>query len=251
MAPVSKAAMNRIVIILGLSLCIGCTQYGHDSLEEVQFVITDESVIAEAEMMALFVSGELLPPEDLFDQIFTDLIEIRNVLGNDEFARIRFEPRWEVGHVILIVDPTTGDYMQRNIYREWDELHDIIEPVGIEVSCWERGWVRKPPFKKVFREAGCSVTIRISESINPLVLIEQYKALDGIESARAQKRRVQDPNIYIKQTTNGIEYLFAKTTENTTRYTRHLHAYYSNGILELKPVYLSSYDERVWKEVMY
>lgn len=241
----------RVFSILMLMLFLSCTNYVEETPSadlESYSEYTEYSIEEEALQMATSICNERYIPDDLFDRIFTDLIEIRTNLRTDEFALIRYAPRCELGRVSLSVDPAIGDMIRRKRYHGWDELHDDIEPYSISVSCREEGWTQTPHWERRYHEANCLIEILFSENINPMALIYEYEQLDDINSASVRKFKIQDPNIYIKLTSNGIEYLFAKTKENTTRYTRYLHAYYANGKLVLKPIFLSAYDERVWKE---
>lgn len=55
----------------------------------------------EAEILAMEVSGKLLPPPSLYEQIRSDLAAIRQAYP--AMASIRHRPRWQLGVLILVL----------------------------------------------------------------------------------------------------------------------------------------------------
>lgn len=246
------AVMKIATLIVFVLLSIGCTSYPDRSTIDIPVKRGKIETADEARQIAMYISKELYLPELLFQQIYSDLIQIRRKLGRDDFGRVRFAPRWIPGTIVIGVNVYTDGKILHNNYSEWNELHNEIKPYNIEVAKRMSPLVitddwRDPNDTRIGRK----YIISFSEDINPIALAKRYLSFDGILEAKPRWLPVSDSNIYIRETPNGIEYLFVKSEKPGTPYSRHLYVYHSNGKLEMQRVYLSESDMEVWKKSKY
>ena len=167
----------------------------------------DDKATSEAELAALWLSGELTPPADLAARVRRELAAIRS-----QFAEIadpgaglpelpglptpqpaRLIPPWEPGVVILTFDETTADDVAAGLYSPWDAPNEAFGVVDVDVV-----------------EAGHAVALRTEALLHPVRMAEQYRALPGAVDARPSPITGEGDQIYPWMSGDEVTYLFCR-----------------------------------------
>lgn len=96
--------------------------------------------VSEAELLALEVSAELLPPAPLVAEITSDLIEIRSHYPFLAEFQIYARGDWSAGDLFLKVDPATATAVANGQPSALDPLNDVYGPI-VEVDTFGPDWV--------------------------------------------------------------------------------------------------------------
>jgi hypothetical protein len=147
----------------------------------------------EAELIALYLSEELIAPNSLYNQVLKNLAAIRSTFGDDfePINHISFTPPWIAGCLIIRFDDTTAQKIANDEYHAWDELNEKyqvtdttdISPLG-------------------------TIALYFEGRLHPWRLAELYVNLPGVVYTELNYRIGDFPNIYPRQTITGITYLF-------------------------------------------
>ncbi|MCX6355179.1 MAG: hypothetical protein NTZ78_09795 [Candidatus Aureabacteria bacterium] len=86
---------------------------------------------SEAVVLALETSGALLPPPDLYEQIHTDLIAIRQAYP--EMDEVRHFPEWKPGELVAQLTPEAMEQFKKDEYHGMDSLNAEYGPVQMSV----------------------------------------------------------------------------------------------------------------------
>ena len=182
----------RIPLMLILSSClvISCSKLA--SNEGSKLTPKDN---AEAELIALCLSGNLVAPDSLYKQVLSHLATIRSTFGNNYecLNRITFVPPWRVGRLIIGLDDTTAQKVANAEYQAWDELNKKYQVTKINTG---------------LLEFIGSTVLYFKGRLHPCRLAELYADLPGVRHAEPNGRIGDSPNIYPRQTGDGITYLF-------------------------------------------
>lgn len=85
---------------------------------------------AEAELAALWLSGEIEAPEDLYQRIHNDLAAIRSAAGHDPVLdSISFSMPWEIGILLFDLGLFGADELRNHQSPIWDSLNALYKPV--------------------------------------------------------------------------------------------------------------------------
>ena len=147
----------------------------------------------EAKAIALCLSGELEAPENLSNRIMWDLVAIRSAFG-DEYEMIKaitFHPPWLEGCFIVAFDDTTYQKVAAGEYRAWDQLNARFRISRIDTT-----------------NLYGYVVLHFKGDLHPQRLAEIYSDLPGITYAEPNGIEGDSPNLYARQTENGLTYLF-------------------------------------------
>lgn len=150
----------------------------------------------EAELIALFLSGEIVAPQALYNRVHNDLAAIRSQYGN-EFPSIRqisFRPPWVPGSIIIGFNKSTAEKIKNGEYHAWDELNNKYQVTEMDTI--------------YFLSGSAAVAIHCKGRLHPLRLMEVYRNLPGKTYIEPNGYVGDSPNIYSRQTQNGITYLF-------------------------------------------
>jgi uncharacterized repeat protein (TIGR01451 family) len=118
----------------------------------------------DAELLAMEISGALLPPPSLYNQIHDDLTAIRQAYP--QMNSIFHRPRWVPGQLLVGLTPEAWEQFQRGDYHAWDDLNDQYGPVDIIPFTWMP-----------------AVRLQFAERYNPEYLAPLYGAIDGVRYA--------------------------------------------------------------------
>lgn len=113
----------------------------------------------EAAILALETSGELLPPEDLYNQIHADLAAIR--LAYPDMNMVTHMPPWTPGELEVTLTPEAMDQYKKGEYHGLDALNAEYGPVDIDAydTC---------------------LVLRFTQPYHPSVLAVHYGKADGV-----------------------------------------------------------------------
>jgi len=149
----------------------------------------------EAELAALCLSGELVAPDDLYNQILSDLTAIRATFGDtfEMIDQIRFLTPWVAGCVMIGFDDTTFQQIRDEQYHAWDELNEQYQLIDMDTIPIGHGG---------------AVLLSFMGRLNPWRLAELYSVLPGVWSTSPNFIRGDWSNVYARRTQDGITYLF-------------------------------------------
>ena len=119
----------------------------------------------EAEVLALEMSGELLPPTELTNQIYEDLEAIREAYPS--MSLINLFPKWRPGELLIdLTDDAADDFSQ----GQYDALDPLFEVYGV------------PKITKSY--SGDSIKLVFGQNYNPELLAQLFVGVDGTNYAQ-------------------------------------------------------------------
>jgi len=110
-------------------------------------------------VLALEISGELLPPPSLYERIHSDLIAIRNAYP--ETNEVHYYPSWEIGEIFADLTPEAMEQFKMGEYHGLDALNAVY---GLPQITALEG----------------SLCLQFSRPYNPAVLADLYSKADGV-----------------------------------------------------------------------
>ena len=130
-------------------------------------VMADASLIssssdADARLMSMEISGELLPPPVLYEEIRVALTLIREAYP--EMTGIRHRARWVPGELLVGLTPEAMDQFNAGQYHGLDNLNAEYGPVQVEPS-------------------SSFLKLKFEQYYNPEYLSPVYAAADGVRYA--------------------------------------------------------------------
>jgi len=191
----------RIWAIILSSLCLfgGCSKSTrNESKKEILLPSSTDFTPKEdeeAELMALCLSGELVAPDSLYEQISNDLRDIRDAFG-DTFqiiARIEFFPPWMAGQLMMSFEDSVVQQIRNGEYHAWDELNQEYQVVDIDTGLIDFIGL---------------VVLTFNGRLHPWRLAELYEKLPGVRYASPNFIYGDRPNVYARETGGGLSYLF-------------------------------------------
>jgi hypothetical protein len=120
---------------------------------------------SDAELLALEITGELLPPADLVEQVEADLEAVR--MHNPYFAPFHVFPDWVPGWLLVDLTPEAWESFQAGEYHGWDELNELYD---VEVTSESYPYTR-------------TVRLAFTRPYHPDALAAIYHGTPGIEAA--------------------------------------------------------------------
>lgn len=194
-----KYSRITLVVILLSCFIISCSkstknENGNENTEPPPIEFTPKEN-EEAELIALCLSGELVAPDSLYNQILSDLAAIRATFGDtfEVVNRIKFSPPWVAGCLIIGFDDSTVQQIRNGQYHAWDSLNQQYQVTKIDTI--------------VFDWLGIAL-LSFEGRLHPYRLAEVYAVLPGVWAASPNGIRGDYPNIYARQTGSGLTYLF-------------------------------------------
>ncbi|MGB7062909.1 MAG: hypothetical protein WBF13_11230 [Candidatus Zixiibacteriota bacterium] len=185
-----------LVVMLILSFMVGCskstkTETGNDDTEKPPIDITPKEN-QEAELIALCLSGELIAPDSLYDDVLDDLTAIRAEFGDTIQAlnAIEFWPPWRVSYLLMAFDESAAQLIADGEYHAWEELNEYYHVTEIKIG------------------GSGLVSLVFDGRLNPCCLAEEYEALPGVIYVEPNFGDGDGPNVYAREATDGLTYLF-------------------------------------------
>lgn len=149
---------------------------------------------AEAEIAALWLSGERVAPEDLYETIAHDLSSIRSAWADSVPATsITFRKPWVPSMVILAFTDDGRRRLREGSYMEFERLAQHFELTALDTT--------KLAYDSV-------ALLNFAGRQNPDVLAEEFGVLDGIAWAQANNTCCDGASVYPWTLDNGMTYLF-------------------------------------------
>jgi hypothetical protein len=147
---------------------------------------------AEAELAALWLSGEIVAPVTMYTQIDHDLEVIRNQwLDSIPEVKIQFYPYWVPSRLSLGFDPLTYELVETGQYHAWDSLNEFYR-------------VDTMSFLSDYNY----VALTFKGRLNPMVLVDQYAGLPGLEYAHTDSPIGDWPVLLIYKAPSQLKYFF-------------------------------------------
>ncbi len=192
---------RRIIPVLILLLCvfIGCSKSTRNETNDEK---TEPAVAEftpkeneEAELAALCLSGEIVAPDSLYEQVLSDLAAIRATFGDtlEVVIRVKFRPPWIAGCLIIGFDDTTAQKVASGEYHGWDELNDKYQVTEIRTS---------------LTHAFGAAVLYFRGRLHAYRLAGMYRGLPGVTYTEPNRMIGDSPNIDLRQTGRAITYLF-------------------------------------------
>ncbi|MFH1763621.1 MAG: hypothetical protein ABIF09_05445 [Gemmatimonadota bacterium] len=198
MARVLQLAMVLSIACVGLFGCASDETTGPppDAGSDDELLAQREE--EEAEMAALWLSGELTAPDSLCLILKADLHAIRAEF-RDEFPAVDslwFEPPWTPGHISIYFRETVCGEIREGSYDDWDELNATFGLVGTRIHLW--------PWGK------CTVGLDFETMLHPRRLAEHYGPLRGVSEICVGYGLGDYATLYPWETGGIRTYLFRK-----------------------------------------
>ena len=195
---------RRITFVLILLLCvfISCSKSTKNETSNetpeappVEFTPRENE---EAELIALCLSGELIAPDSLYEQVLSDLAAIRATFGDtfELINQIKFMPPWQAGCLIIGFDESTFQQIRNDEYHAWDDLNQQYHASNIDTI--------------PFHLDGGIVLLTFEGRLHPWCLTELYSVLPGARAPSPNFIAGDWSNVYARQTRDGITYLFRR-----------------------------------------
>jgi uncharacterized repeat protein (TIGR01451 family) len=163
---VNKRETRNTTVLFLIALLISI--FAFVRVNRMKFAIARSSSMdfpdQDAELLAMEISGALLPPLSLYNQIHDDLTAIRQAYP--QMNSISHRPRWVPGRLLVGLTPEAWEQFQRGDYHAWDDLNDQYGPVDIIPFNWMP-----------------AVRLQFAERYNPEYLAPLYGAIDGVRYA--------------------------------------------------------------------
>lgn len=125
----------------------------------------------DAEILALELSGALLPPPTLYDRLYNDLVKIR--MSYPEMLLVSHRPNWVLGELIVGLTQEAWEQFQAGTHNGLNQLSLIYGLVNVNLI------LPSPP----------ALLFQFGEQYNPEYLVPLYEAVDGV--------RYAEPNILL------------------------------------------------------
>jgi len=190
--------VNAIILALFVAgLACSCGPGGRQEQSHPLSAFTPKD-IAEAEYVALYLSGELLAPEEVYQRVAGELSAIRGTFGVEfpSVQEIEFWPPWEAGSLDVYFDSTSKPQVVSGGYAEWDELNQSYDLSSKSLEFLD-------PFD--------FVTLHFNGRLHPRRLEEEYVELPGIVHANPcnpSPLSDSNSNLYPGQVAGQMVYLF-------------------------------------------
>jgi len=168
---------SKMYIILFFSLVVLLVSCDDKSLSPTPPKDTDFSLTPmeneEAELAALHLSGKLIAPLPLYEQIKEELELIRET-WSDSITHVNmvFDPYWKESNIKVYVSQATYDSMISGQYHHWDSLNDYY---GIDTIVFGHYSFTDQQWANLYFKG----------RLNPLLLVDIYAGLPGFISVNS------------------------------------------------------------------
>ena len=190
---------SKIYIILFFSLVVLVVSCDDKSLSPTPSKDPDFSSTPmeneEAELAAIYLSGKLIAPVALYNQIKEELELIRSTWSDSiEHVNIEFEPFYHPSFISIWTSLPTYDSIAAGTYHHWDSLNDYYR-----IDTIMPGW-RHDKYGQI--------TLRFKGRLNSLVLLFGYAGLPGFKFVTFLGKVGDYPVLHLIQDRDEIKYFF-------------------------------------------
>ncbi|MFQ5607719.1 MAG: hypothetical protein ACE5GA_07210, partial [Candidatus Zixiibacteriota bacterium] len=144
---------------------------------------------AEAEEMAVWLSGDTVATTALYEEILRDLQALRARFSEsvEPLGRIRFTYPSISGQIHLAFSDTVREMIRNSSYHEWDSLNNLFVLQSIDTSTIR--WINPDREEMI-------ATLVFEGRLNPFRVAESYLSLSGVTRANASGLGGDFSNIY-------------------------------------------------------
>ena len=225
---------KKIFTILFMILVFGCEEKAFNpSAPKVPDFSLTPMENEEAELAALYLSGELIAPVPLYNQFRNEVALIRNTWKDSIYhTDIEFKTIFLVSEVVVITTGAVYDSMQSGVYHHWDSLNSYY---GLD------------SMRFVFRNEDFSmVVIYFRGRLHSTVLSNKYSLLPGIRYAEPNMWVGEFPVILPIQFGKLIKYFFNYAHEDCFDGCDYHDVFYFT-VSDDSAYYHGSYSFNVWE----
>jgi hypothetical protein len=153
----------------------------------------NKNEIKEAELIALYLSGEIVAPDDLFYKVLNNLRLIRSSFNNSEnINNISFNPPL-ISTLLIKFDNSSSSKVKNGTYHDWNELNLKYNVTNINQRLLSR-------FNLIILD--------FNYSYHPRYIRNLYENLSGVLYVEIDSMYGISRNIYPRIKDNIISYLF-------------------------------------------
>jgi len=146
----------------------------------------------EAELAALWLSGELVAPEYLYNKIRDDLDLIRSTWQDSvSEVEIIFNPYWQSSYLSFGFYQNTYDSILSGDYHAWDSLNEVYHVNNMS-----------------FIDEITHVSLHFEGKLNPIVLVDIYAGLPGTRYIHSGATVGDYPMLLIFNARGKLKYFF-------------------------------------------
>jgi len=155
---------------------------------------------SEAEAIALGFSGELVAPQDLYEEVHQGLARVRLWHSNaiPELEQIHYRPCWTPGELYGTLTEEATDEYQAGTFTEWNALNTELRVQQIETRTYS------------FDPEQIRFHLYFEGRLHPERLAEMYEALASVEEASNGVICFDGSALYPRIIDGGISYLFRR-----------------------------------------
>jgi hypothetical protein len=154
----------------------------------------------EAEVVALTLSGQLVAPQDLYEEARDGLDTLRSLYNDSipELQQIYFRPCWVPGEVTGLLTESAPAEMRAGTYTEMDSLNAALRLVETDTTSFS------------FRPEVIYFDLTFEGRLHPDLVAEMYEDLPSVEYASAGGCFGDASQYYPWLIEGGVSYLFEK-----------------------------------------
>jgi hypothetical protein len=185
-----------ILVLVVLIPCISITSGCDSSTSPTKKVNPDLTPRenAEAENAALWLSGELVAPTDLYEELFAGYSRIRAAYSDSipELDQVMFVPPWMPGE--LLIKPTEDAIaeLRRGEYHDLDSLNAFYGIAEVDTHLVRIGWIQ----------------LIFEGRLHPERLADEYEQVPSLLSAVPNGIIANQADNYPWEIDGGVSYLF-------------------------------------------
>jgi hypothetical protein len=156
----------------------------------------------EAEHMALWLGGEVVAHDTLYEKLKNATALVRNTFRDTVpyLDSMGFIPVYCDNYLDLLLTTDAVDRVREGTYREWDSLNRLFRTTSVDtlfdVAVFHYNWA----------------TLRFDVRLNPIVLGSLYVKLEGVESTGIWAWTMPDHgNLFPRITDDGVTFLLRQS----------------------------------------
>lgn len=191
----------------------------------------------EAELMALFLSGEIAAPETLYIQVRDALTRLRDAFSDSVpcLDSISYRHKFLTSYLSLWMLDDAVEKVRNGSYHDWDSLNTLYRVTSIDTSSFSR---------ERYRVA----SLQFEGRLNTALLKEYYENLYGVYDVTRSSYFFGDgPNIYPWIIDTGFTFLLRATNPFCPSGCGLGHVWYFKE-MDMQPVLIGDYVEDAQSE---
>lgn len=172
------------LLLFGIYLGLSCDKNTTSSEAEINPLDSTPRENAEAEWAALFLSGELVAPDSVYNKVLLGLNQLQEFYASSvPEVRISFYYPTYYSDISIMLDDSARDLVRSGDYIAWDSLNQFYGVTQVDTLSIDHYFV---------------ATIRFSGRLNTSLVCANYNSLPGVWYADAAASQAGDrPKKYI------------------------------------------------------